>query len=186
MRTNSIQLRAKALVYAEVLLEACKVSDNVFAVAGEFDDLVKAVRGSLELRKALKDKTIPLEAKKALVTELFTGYAPELLATFNVMVEREDLGVLSRARETFNTLAEEALNAIFIEVTTAVSLDDELRQQIISKYSAQLGCGVLLREYVDPDLIGGIVLMAHGKRIDASVTSQLESARHVLSKASVM
>jgi len=182
MRTNLIQTRAKATIYAEVLLEATKASDNIFAVAGEFDELVATVRGSLELRKVLIDKTIPVEAKKGLVLELFDGSAPELLAVFNVMVEREDLPILPRVRELYVTKAEDALNASFVDVTTVIPLDDDLRQQIVTKYSAQMGRGILLREHIDPSLVGGIILSSHGNRIDASVSSQLESARHVLSK----
>jgi len=169
-------------VYAEVLLGASRVANNIFAVAGQIDELVAAVRGSLELRKALIDKAIPTQAKKGLVAELFADFAPELRAVFDVMVEREDLSLLPRVRETFVTMAEDALKAVFIDVTTVVPLDDDLRQQIITKYSAQLGRTVMLREYVDPSLVGGIVMTTHGKRIDASVSSQLESARHVLSK----
>jgi len=182
MRTSLINIRAKAQVYAEVLLEATKASDNVFAVAGELDQLVAAVRGSLELRKALIDKAIPAQAKQGLVAEIFEGFAPELLATFDVMVDREDLSLLPRVREMYGYMAEDALDAAFVDVTTVVPLDEALRQQIITKYSAQLGRGVLLREFVDSSLIGGIVLSTHGKRIDASVSSQLESARHVLSR----
>ena len=183
MRTSLIQTRAMATVYAEVLLEATKASGNVFEVASEFDELVAAVRGSIELRRALTDKAIPAQAKKGLVDEIFEGFAPELLATFNVMVDREELSMLPRVRETYVTMAEDALNAVFIDVTTVVPLDEDLRQQIITKYSVQLGRGVLLREHIDSSLIGGIVLTTHGKRIDASVSSQLESARHVLSKS---
>ena len=183
MRTNTTQKRAKAAVYAKVLLGSCKVSNNVFVVSGQFDELLKVVRGSLELRKALIDKTIPADTKKALVDEVFQGYAKELLSVFNVMVEREDLSLLPRVHENFVYLAEKALGAVFIDVTTVVPLDEELRQQIITKYSSQMGCGVLLREHVDSSLIGGIILSTHGKRIDASVASQLEKARHVLSRS---
>lgn len=183
MKINPAEARAKATVYAEVLLEAAKVSDRVFAVAGEFDELVLAVRSSLELRRALADSALANETKQALIAEIFAGFAPELLAVFNVMVERGDLSLLSRALETYSALAEEALGAVIIEVTTVVPLDDALREQIITKYSSQLGRGVVLREQVDSSLIGGIILSTHGKRIDASVSSQLEHARHVLSKA---
>ncbi|MCL2529326.1 MAG: ATP synthase F1 subunit delta [Coriobacteriia bacterium] len=182
MKTNLLNTRAKATVYAEVLLGAARVRNNVFDVAGQLDQLVAAVRGSIELRKALIDKTIPAAAKKGIVAEIFSSFAPELLTTFDVMVDRGDLSLLPRVRDTYVALAEKALGAAFVDVTTVVPLDETLREQIVTKYSAQLGRKVMLREYVDPGLIGGIVLSAHGKRIDASVSSQLESARHVLSK----
>lgn len=183
MKTSATQIRAKAAVYAQTLLDAAKASDRVLTIAGEFDDLRTTVRGSIELRKTLTDRTLPEDTKRAIVAELFVGFSPELLAVFNVMVEREDLAVLPRVNEVYRGLAEEALGATIIDVTTVVELDDALRDQIVSKYSAELGTGILLREHTDPSLIGGIVLSTHGKRIDASVLSQLESARHVLSKA---
>ena len=39
----------------------------------------------------------------------------------------------------------------------------------------------MLREHVNPSIIGGIVLSARGKRIDASVSAQLEKVRSALS-----
>ena len=45
---------------------------------------------------------------------------------------------------------------------------------------ADLGTNVVLREHIDKSLLGGILMSANGKRIDASVLSQLESARNVL------
>ncbi|MDR1088043.1 MAG: ATP synthase F1 subunit delta [Coriobacteriales bacterium] len=181
MKTSAVNIRAKAEVYARVLLEAAQASDRVFVLTGELAELLATVRGSLELRSALSEATFPEQAKKAIIAEIFSDYAPELLATFEVMVERGDLATLPRVCEFYYALAEEALGAIILDVSTVVPLDEELRQQIITKYSSQLGRGVLLREYIDPDLIGGIVLASHGKRIDASVSSQLENARQVLS-----
>lgn len=182
MKTNATQIRAKAAVYAEVLLGAAKASDNVFAVAGECDELLAAVRGSMELRTTLLDATVALDAKKAIVSEIFVDFAPELLAVFEVMIERNDLAALARTREQYLVLAEEALGATIVDVTTIVPLDDTLRGLIKSKYSAELGTNILLREHIDSNLLGGIVLSTHGKRIDASVLSQLESAKHTLSQ----
>lgn len=182
MKTNATLTRSKATVYAEVLLEAAKASDKVLAVANEFDELLAAVRGSIELRNALTDTMLPLEGKKALSAEIFAGFEPELIWVFDVMVERNDLSALARTHEIFIDLVEKELNAVIVDVTTVVPLDDSLREQITAKYSAQFGKGVVLREHIDESLIGGVVLSAHGKRIDASVSSQLEVARHALSK----
>ena len=64
--------------------------------------------------------------------------------------------------------------------TTGVELDDHLREVIVRKAEADLGTKVVLREHIDKSLLGGILMSANGKRIDASVLSQLENARNVL------
>ena len=61
-----------------------------------------------------------------------------------------------------------------------LELDDRLREVITKKAEADLGTNVVLREHIDKSLLGGILMSANGKRIDASVLSQLESARNVL------
>jgi F-type H+-transporting ATPase subunit delta len=182
MTTSAIVAKAEAAVYAQVLLDAASSSNTVFEVAGQLNDLLKAVRGSIDLRNALIDDTTPVEVRRNIAQEVFVGYDPALLAVFDVMIDREDIDVLSRTAAVYSKLAEEALGAVIIDVTTVVALDDSLRAKIIDKYSTQLGTGILLREHIDPALVGGIVLSAHGKRIDASVVSQLESARVTLTK----
>ena len=65
-------------------------------------------------------------------------------------------------------------------MTTVVALDDHLREVIRNKTQADLGKNVVLREHIDESLLGGLIMSVGGKRIDASVASQLENARTVL------
>ena len=71
-----------------------------------------------------------------------------------------------------------------VDVTTVVALDDNLRHIIIEKAEAELGKKAVLRERIDESILGGIIMSVNGKRIDASVISQLNKARHVLKETS--
>ena len=75
---------------------------------------------------------------------------------------------------------ERKLNIVVVDVTTVVSLDDHLREVITNKVAADLKANVVLREHIDTSLLGGILITAGGKRIDASVASKLEVARTAL------
>ena len=66
-------------------------------------------------------------------------------------------------------------------VTTAVPLDDDLREKVIAKAEKDLNAPVYLVERVDPSIIGGVVLEARGNRYDASVRAQLANIRKTLS-----
>ena len=69
-----------------------------------------------------------------------------------------------------------------VDVVTRVALDDHLREVIKNKAGKDLGCDVVLNESIDTSLLGGIIMSAGDKRIDASVASQLNNARIVLKK----
>ena len=175
-------IRKTANVYAETLVEALKPTGAVFGVSGELEQISAAIRAHTELRGTLTDRTIPGNTRTDILKEVFMGFNPILLEVLGVMVERDEVYLLSRINERYLELAEEALDSVIIDVTTVVELDDALRDSIKKKYSAQFNRGVLLREHIDPSLVGGIVLSAHGNLIDASVNSQLENARAVLAK----
>ncbi|MDR3314965.1 MAG: ATP synthase F1 subunit delta [Coriobacteriales bacterium] len=180
MSTDRTLQRKESAVYVQTLLEAVKAENRVFEVSGQLEQAVTIIRGNFELRNTLGDQGVPLAARKNILAELFTGFDEALLAVLGIMVEREDIPLLSRVNEAYVEAAEEYLGSIILDVTTVVELDAPLREAIRKKYSAQLGRDVLLREHLDPSIMGGIVISTHGRRIDASVASQLESARAVL------
>jgi len=183
MTTDRSLARKAAGVYANTLLEATQAQGNSFAVSGQLAQLLAAIQASTELRTTLADRTIPGQARAGVLKQVFCEYDKSLLAVLGVLVERDDLELLPRVNEAYVYAAEAALDAVFIDVTTVVPLDDELRQAIANKYQAQLGATVLLREHIDASILGGIILSTHGRRIDASVSSQLDNARTVLTTA---
>ena len=114
---------------------------------------------------------------------MFEGFDPLLASVLSVMAERQDFSELSQINNAFAALIDERLGLAVVDVTTVVELDDELRTLISEKVAADLGKSVVLREHVDPSILGGIIMSTQGKRIDASIVSKLEQARTVLSES---
>ncbi|MGN0035310.1 MAG: ATP synthase F1 subunit delta [Coriobacteriales bacterium] len=182
MPTNRNLIKAQVATYAEVLLEAARNEGRVFEINAQLEEALHTIRGSMELRDALRDSTIPAEARTKIVKGVFKDFDPALVNTLAVIVERDFVDNLSQVCEAYTLRAEEASGAVVVDVSTAVELTDELRETLKKKLSANFdGKDIVLQEHVDKSILGGIILSAHGKRIDASVTSQLERARLVLS-----
>lgn len=172
--------RAIVATYASVLLGEAREAGTVFEVDGELSAIADIVSGNARLMAALKDDSIAVDARKNLVSTVFAQAAPAVRSMLGLMVERQEVGLLRQVREEYTRIAEEELGAVFVTVTTAVTLDDHLREVINDKLVGDFGTKVLVRETVDPQILGGIVMDARGKRIDASVRTQLERARVAL------
>ncbi len=181
MPTDRNLIKKEVSTYASALLAAMSSDEEVFFVGGELEEVARAVIGNPILRKTLDDGTIDAPVRAQIIGSVFESVDPSLVAVLKVMAERGDIALVLRVSEAYNALAEEKLKATFVMVVTAIELDDELRTSIKKKLSVDFGTDILLREKVDQSILGGIILSAHGKRIDASVTSQLENARVVLS-----
>lgn len=183
MKTNRLLTKQVVSTYAGTLLEAAKLEERVFVDVKSLEGAVRIIRGHHELWDMISSEQIDPQVRHNVVVEVFGETEPEeVVKTLAVMAERGDLSLMGRVAESYRELAEEELNVVITEVTTAVPLDDHLRQVIKDKLAAQLGKGIHLEEKVDPSIIGGVIVNAQGKRIDASIASQLTHARAVLSK----
>ena len=180
-KKDRLLIKREIETYARTLHEKSKEKDLVFESVVEIETVRDIIDENPALRAALDDETLPEGARSAILAEVFSGYPGPLVEILSVMAERGDMYLLHRVIERQQELAEEVFGIVVLEVTTAVELDDALREAIKSKYAAYFGKEVMLRENVDPSIVGGIILGAHGKRIDASTATKLEQLRVALS-----
>ena len=183
MPTNRHILKEKVATYSSVLLDGAYEAggqDAVLEVRDQAERILRIARSNMDLSDALEDSSYTPEQRGQLVRNLFASSNPVLVDVLAVMAEREDFALLSRVWASYGEQLERKLNVTVVDVTTVVELDDHLREVITKKAEADLGTNVVLREHIDKSLLGGILMSANGKRIDASVLSQLESARNVL------
>ncbi len=170
-----------ARAYARSLFELASLAGSVDATDVSLRTVVASVRGELQLREALTDTAVPVEAKRALLRDIFgANVTPEALAMVTLLVERDLAGVLADVARLFGEIAEAERGIVAAEVTTAVPLDDALRASLTDKLAASLGRPVALRETVDPSIVGGVVIKVAGRVLDGSVASQLDSVRRAL------
>ena len=183
MPTNRLIVKEEVAVYAAVLFDGAFEAGGQEAVLEVRDQMVRvaeAMRTNMELSVALSDPGYTPEQRGELARNVFAGCNPVLLDVLAVLAERGDAALLPRVLENYAEQLQSKLNPCVVDVTTAVPLDDALRRIITEKAEADLDTNVVLRESVDKSILGGIIMSTNGKRIDASVASQLDHARNVL------
>ncbi len=183
MPTNRLVAKETVDTYAQVLLDAANAAggqDAVLEVRDQLEVVMRALRSNIDLEVALAEKAYAPEQREALVRNVFAGMNPVLVDVLLVMAERDDLELTNRVYAAYDGLIEEKLGVVVVDVTTAVPLDDALRETISNKAAQDLGKKVVLRERVDKSILGGIIMSASGRRIDASIATQLDTARTVL------
>ncbi len=186
MPTNRLLAKEEVATYTNVLLEAAfneGGQERVLDVRGQLETVLGLYRGNADLRDALSNPAYSPEQRGRLAANVFEGVDPLVNSVIAVMAERGNLGKLSAVVSSFQEAADEKLGVCVVDVTTVVALDDELRTVITEKLSKDLGKTVVLREHIDKSILGGIIMNTQGKRIDASVASQLEHTRNVLTES---
>lgn len=97
-----------------------------------------------------------------------------------MILERGDEQLLPDIAQRYSALFHAEVDVVAVDVTTAIPLDDDLREEVEEFLTVEYDKPVFVVEHVDPSIIGGIIFNARGERRDASVRTQLENARRVL------
>ena len=162
--------------YARALIGAAKnagVADQVIEQLGQLVDDYLAK--SPELRAALASPRIDETDKVRIIDRIFADeFDPILIKFLKVMAGRDRLGYVAAVRSAAETIHDEMMGRLVASVRTAVPLDDALRAQITDQLGSMMDKQVRLRESVDPDLIGGMIIRIGDRVFDSSVANQLD------------
>jgi F-type H+-transporting ATPase subunit delta len=167
-------------VYAEALLEAAKDKDRLQPVREEFEDFVAAVRESDELREFLRNPAIEPGQKRAALEALLAG-GEEVFTNFMLLLaEKNRIAEVEEVYEEWERALAREERVLELELITAVELPEDEADRIIGEIERAAGRKVEVTRHTDADLIGGLVLQAGSRRIDASVRGRLEQLREEL------
>ncbi len=183
MPTNRLVVKEQIATYTQLLFEAANNDggqEDVLAVCEQAKTIVEALRSNADLDAALKDPGYTPEQKAELARNIFTEAHPALVSVVALMAERGELEYLPRVADGIVGRMADDLNLVVVEVTTAVELDDHLRDLIKKKAGSELGKDIVLKEHVDPSVLGGIIMSTKDERIDASLLTQVEKTREAL------
>ena len=187
MATNRLVVKEEVAVFASVLFDSANGAggqEAVLQVREQMAEVIRLMRSDLDLTMALSNPDFTPEARRALVENVFAECHLAFREVLAVMAERGQADLLPRVNDEFRALLGERLGICVVDVTTAVPLDDGLRQLITEKAEADLGKKAVLRERIDKSILGGIIMSVDGNYIDASMISQLNRARHILKDTS--
>ncbi|WP_261806970.1 ATP synthase F1 subunit delta [Lapidilactobacillus luobeiensis] len=83
----------------------------------------------------------------------------------------------------FERLYDATHGRVLIHAVSATALSQEQRQQIGQAYLQRFnGKSAQVTNTVDPDLIGGVIVEAEGRRIDGSIRTKLQQMRALLAQ----
>jgi F-type H+-transporting ATPase subunit delta len=176
--------RQRAETYARSLFDLASVDASVDTADETLESVVASLRSHAELRDTLANPSVPASGKRGVVGELFGDASPAAASVVGLMADNGDIGLIEDVARIFADIAEKERGAVVARVTSVVELDDATRVKLADDLKKLLGTPVVLRERLDPGIVGGIVINVAGRVIDGSVAARLEATRRALSATS--
>ena len=173
-------------VYAKALLDAAVNLGTVEAVVGEFDDLLAEVLDKFpKLEAILASGLVSIGEKCGIIDRTFGGRASPLMIEFlKVLARHGRLDCLRPIHCQTRVMLDKLRNRIPVELTTAVAIDAAETRRIVDNLRKQLDGEPVVRQSVDPNLIGGAVIRVGDVVYDGSIANQLKQLRQRMSQRS--
>ncbi|MDR1559954.1 MAG: ATP synthase F1 subunit delta [Clostridiales bacterium] len=161
--------------YSAALFELAVERGNPDALYREVLTVLGVFRDEREFVALLLSPRIPSDEKEALIYKIFPGINSDLAGLMSIMLKNGREAYIEPALMGFIELAREHMGIVKARVYSAVALTEEQSAGIVSKLSAGMGKRVEIEEFVDPSLIGGLLIKAGGKLIDSTIKKHLRS-----------
>ena len=177
-RRNISSNNPTAVAYARSILELANEKGQAAEFGQELATIGELLRQSPSFAEFLADPGIGAAERTAALDRLFRGRAsPLVMNLMGVLNNRGRLNLLGAVSDAYADLLDEQLGNVEVDVTVAQKLDPSQLEQVRQRVSQALGKNAVVHQYVDEDIIGGLVLQVEDRLIDASVKSQLDAMR---------
>jgi F-type H+-transporting ATPase subunit delta len=172
-----------AEVYARSLFEVAKENDKLDEIHEELDQFADAMSESRELQVFFFSPYFSSQEKKDGIGKIVDGGDEYFVRFLELLAERHRMPAVFRIRRELDRMWAEENKLLSVTLTSAVELDDDIKDDIRKKIEDETGRKVEFDSKVDPDLLGGLKLQVGNFVMDASVRSRLEKLRKQVARA---
>jgi F-type H+-transporting ATPase subunit delta len=173
--------RSVARKYASALFQLAVERGLTARVRKDLEGLVALMRESPDFVSFVESPNIPNKEKSEILERTLRGRLDDAMFPFLfLLLKRGRVGLLPKILAEFEKRDEEKSGIMRAEVVTVVPLGPREKELIVSGLKRITGKEILLRDRVDPGIIGGAIVYVDGDVIDGSVRAQLAELRATL------
>ena len=167
--------------YAEALFALAAENDQTKAYLEALDAAAELLADNPDYVELLACPAISKDERDGLLEQAFGQILPEqVLAFIQLLCAHGRIRSLSDCIEEYRLLYQTAVAMSTAQVTSAVPLNEEEKQQLSEALAARFGRTIALECAVDESLLGGLVVQVDGKVLDGSLRSRLHAVKEVM------
>tara|TARA_B100000902_G_scaffold12252_1_gene14909 strand:+ start:41095 stop:41652 length:558 start_codon:yes stop_codon:yes gene_type:complete len=169
--------------YAKSLLTLVIDQNKLAETLKDITYIINVCSENKDFSRLLKSPIVKTDKKISILKEIFKDHISELTMDFVkiITIKKREI-YLESISESFISQYKTYMGIETVSVTTASPLNDEMKLEIIN-YIKKTGKSQLeLTEFIDKEIIGGIIIKIGDKQLDASVIRNLKKLKKTFNK----
>ena len=175
IKDRNCELVAKR--WALALMELAQEDSNISKedILDDLREIASTIDSSEDLSNVINNPSISTEEKQVVLCKLFQNSIMPIVYNFIFALNlRKRVGIIAEIAIEFEKELERIKNITHVNVTSAIELNDERKEDIKTKIAQKLNKDVIVDWGIDDDIIAGLIFKIDELVIDNSVKHKLE------------
>ena len=175
VKDKNCELIAKR--WALALMELAQEDENISKedILDDLREIADTINSSKELSNVIENPSISTEEKQVVLCKLFQNSIMPIVYNFLFALNlRKRVGIITDISIEFEKELERIKNIAKVNVTSAIELNQERKEQIKTRIAEKLSKEVIVNWGVDSNIIAGLIFKIDEVIIDNSIKHKLE------------
>jgi F-type H+-transporting ATPase subunit delta len=139
-----------------------------------------------DFRHFLTSPGITKDAKKDFIEKIFKGKLSDSIVNFlKVLIDNDRQSAIVEINEALAGLIDDVNNRQRVTIITSVDLDSTLKSKLAAKLKNIFKKEIIIKEEIDPSILGGIIIKVGDTVIDGSLAKDLRNIKNDLLNSKV-
>ncbi len=162
--------------YGDALFMLAEELSQTDEIRRDLEIISEVVRDNPKYLDLIDTPALPVSERLALVDSAFGGLNKNLVNLIKMLAEKRLTHSIKKISDHFMRRYDDANGIERVEVVTVIPLTDEQTNKLATKLKDITGKRqIIVRNTVDPTLIGGMKLRYSGIQLDGSIRTKLDS-----------
>lgn len=175
VKDKNCELVAKR--WALALMELAQEDSNISKedILDDLREIGATIDSSEELSNVINNPSISTDEKQVVLCKLFQNSIMPIVYNFIFALNlRKRVNIISEIAYEFEKELEKVKNIARVNVTSAIELNNERKDEIKAKIAEKLNKDIIVEWGVDSDIIAGLIFKIDEQIIDNSIKHKLE------------
>lgn len=169
--------------YALALYKIGEEKGKVEEYLEELKDVADIINNNTQFVEFIEHPEISTVEKKKTFINVFKGKINEdVLSFLLILIDKGRINQLYSKLREMGKIYLENHNTVIATVKTVIPLEDDERETLTEKLKKKFNKEVLIKEELDPEIIGGVYVEVDNMVIDGTVKSKLSEMKKIMLK----
>ena len=163
--------------WAKALIELTQEDEGISKeeVLSDLRGVAENIENSEELKNVINNPSISAEEKQIVISKLFQNRVMPIFYNFLFALNlKKRMNLISEIADEFEKELEELKNIVRVDITSAIDLSDERKNDIRNRIAEKLQKDVKVSWGVDADIIAGLIFNINDTVVDNSIKNKLD------------